>query len=77
MCHMDTTETVYLKHCLERKKCPYCGRDLVDGQRVGTGRFDDGVFCSLDCFAKYSQSDFSTRPQRRDAGALPIEPKDD
>ena len=36
-----------------RQICPFCGRIIPDGTRVGTGRKQDGGFCSLDCFARY------------------------
>jgi len=32
--------------------CPACGR-AIDGAGYGTGRTDDGVFCSLGCVADY------------------------
>lgn len=38
---------------LQNKRCPYCGRDLQNVKVTGTGRFDDGQFCSLDCFTHF------------------------
>lgn len=35
----------------ENKRCPYCGADVSNVKVVGSGRFEDGQFCSLDCYA--------------------------
>jgi len=35
------------------RRCPNCGMHYRSAGGYGSGRVDDGVFCSLDCFAKF------------------------
>ncbi|WP_442786175.1 hypothetical protein [Methylobacter sp. YRD-M1] len=35
------------------RHCAYCGEDLKGKKIVGSGSFKDGLFCSLDCFARF------------------------
>lgn len=37
----------------EQNICPYCGRTIPEGTRVGSGRKAEGEFCSLDCYAQF------------------------
>jgi ribosomal protein L37AE/L43A len=46
-----------------RDVCPECEKPLTD--RVGTGTLADGVFCSLECQAKFHHDYFE---ERRDLG---------
>jgi hypothetical protein len=46
--------------------CPACGDPLPPPPApIGTGRRADGLFCSLDCLARYHEGYFE---QRRDLG---------
>ena len=38
---------------IKTKHCAYCGKNLEGEKIVGSGSFSDGLFCSLDCFAKF------------------------
>jgi hypothetical protein len=39
---------------LEKARCPNCGKALGEGdEKYGSGRFRDGVFCSMRCFAEF------------------------
>ena len=58
---MAEREETYLRHCLERGVCPYCGGPLIEGTRVGTGQFEDGVFCSLGCQAEYYKLEYAQK----------------
>ena len=51
---MIDAEKQYLLLLWERNVCPYCGKAIPQGQRVGTGRRSDGGFCSLDCYTNYN-----------------------
>jgi hypothetical protein len=44
--------------------CPNCGKPLAT-DRVGSGSYSDGVFCSLDCFSIF-HADYLK--ERRDYG---------
>ena len=35
------------------RKCPCCGADVGAGKAIGDGSRENGVFCSLDCYAKF------------------------
>jgi len=48
----------------DRNLCPYCGKTIPEGARVGTGRKADGGFCSLDCYARYYECELSERAKR-------------
>ena len=40
-----------LRDCYHRKVCPECGNDVTDG--VGTGNIGSGLFCDIECFARF------------------------
>jgi len=44
-------EENYLAQCLQAGICPACTKATVT--KYGTGRFEDGVFCSFDCYTKW------------------------
>ena len=48
---MAEKEGTYLAKCLQEGVCPKCRQALA--QKYGSGRFEDGVFCSLDCYAEW------------------------
>lgn len=44
------------KHLLElwdKNICPNCAKSIPEGTRVGSGRKNDGGFCSLGCYGEY------------------------
>jgi hypothetical protein len=53
---MDEQERLYLETCLEERRCPVCRRSIPEGEGVGTGSLQDGLFCQLDCLATYHYS---------------------
>lgn len=48
---MAEADKSYLNNCRDANRCPTCQGPLTT--RVGTGSFKDGVFCSLECQAKW------------------------
>lgn len=50
---MEKTEHTLLLELWELSVCPFCGTYIPEGARVGTGRREEGGFCSLDCYARY------------------------
>jgi hypothetical protein len=61
---MAETERAFLERCWNDETCPYCGQKIPSGTRVGTGRKQDGGFCSLDCLARYRAMELKERLQR-------------
>jgi len=60
---MAGEEQAYLRDCLEKSICPACQKSLASG--VGSGQLKDGVFCSLDCYARWKQGELWKRHQGR------------
>jgi len=60
---MAESEEEYLRQCREKSVCPECQRPLYE--KVGGGQFKDGVFCSLDCYAKWHEALLVRRHQER------------
>jgi hypothetical protein len=60
---MADDEQAYLRQCREQGLCPTCQRPLTN--RVGSGQFKDGVFCSLDCSARWHAAALVKRHQER------------
>jgi hypothetical protein len=60
---MAEKEAIHLRQCLERGICPTCGGTLVN--RIGSGHLSEGVFCSLDCCAKWHEVGLLRRHQDR------------
>ena len=52
---MAKSEQEYLFELWSRNICPYCGKGIPEGTRVGSGRKRDGGFCSLDHYTAYHQ----------------------
>ena len=50
---------------LSNRRCPYCGCDLVGVKVTGSGRFEDGQFCSLDCYARFHYGSGERGPSGR------------
>lgn len=47
--------------------CPQCGVQLTEKNRVGSGSFADGVFCSLECLTTFHAGYFE---KRKDEGGF-------
>jgi hypothetical protein len=60
---MSENEEYYLQQCLQKMVCPSCQKKLTN--KVGSGRFKDGVFCSQDCYAKWHSGVLIKRHQER------------
>lgn len=60
---MAENEEGYLRQCLEQNICPVCQKPIT--QKVGSGQLKDGAFCSLDCYAKWSEALLIRRHQVR------------
>jgi hypothetical protein len=58
------TEAEYLLDLWERNVCPYCGKQIPEMSRVGSGRKSDGGFCSLDCYARYHALELAERARK-------------
>jgi len=52
---MARSERNHLLELWSKNICPYCGKDIPDGKRVGSGKKADGGFCSLDHYAAYHE----------------------
>jgi hypothetical protein len=49
----DDVTRLQLRSASEAGVCPSCGKELPKGGGTGSGSLDDGLFCSLDCFAAF------------------------
>jgi len=63
--HTDLREDEYLLALWEKNVCPYCGKDIPEGTRIGSGRKAEGGFCSLDCYTRYYKLELVERARRR------------
>ena len=61
---MARSEEDYLLELWDKNICPNCGKDIPERTRVGSGRKADGGFCSLDCYAKYHETELSERARK-------------
>ena len=62
---MAESEKAYLLRCYEQGICPCCGKPVESGTPVGSGKKDEGRFCSLSCQAEYHQREFVERHKKR------------
>ena len=60
---MAEAEQGYLAQCRANGICPVCHNQLA--QRIGSGKLDDGVFCSMDCYAKWHGASLVQRHKMR------------
>lgn len=44
--------------------CPFCGKLIPEGTRIGDGVKGHGGFCSLDCYARYYEQELVVRALR-------------
>lgn len=63
---MAEHERNILLDCARRGVCPACGKPTVT--KIGTGRVEDGVFCSLDCNAKWRGAELVRKHQEARSG---------
>lgn len=61
---MDISEEHHLLDLWRRNICPYCGSNIPEGTRVGSGRRSEGGFCSLSCYANYYALEIRERARR-------------
>ena len=61
---MGESEATRLLLLWEESICPYCGKVIPEGTRVGSGRKSAGGFCSLDCYAEYYKLELIERAKR-------------
>lgn len=60
---MAENEESYLSQCRQENLCPACRKPLTN--KVGSGRFKDGVFCSQACYAKWHEAAMRNRHEER------------
>jgi hypothetical protein len=60
---MAESDETYLRECLQSKICPTCQTPFEKG--VGGGQPKDGLFCSLDCYAKWHEEMLIRRHRNR------------
>jgi hypothetical protein len=65
---MAENEQQYLGECMEEGICPACHQPIT--KKFGSGRFEDGVFCSMDCYAEWHKGSLIRRHQDRLAGGM-------
>ena len=58
---MAEDERAYLLRCYEEQICPHCKSTLAETGRYGPGRREDGVFCSMNCYALYNKRELVER----------------
>ena len=51
---MTENEGDYLRQCLAQNICPRCQNPIT--QKFGSGRSEDGVFCSLNCYGEWHKA---------------------
>lgn len=61
---MAKSEQDYLLELWLKNMCPYCGKAIPEGKRVGSGRKSEGGFCSLDCYARYNELELRERARK-------------
>jgi hypothetical protein len=74
---MAETEQAYLRRCYEEGICPLCGKSVEAGDPVGSGKIDEGRFCSLGCYAKYKQRELIEHHRQRLANSKDESRKND
>lgn len=60
-CRVAEHERNYLMQCLHEGVCPACRKPTIT--KYGTGRFEDGVFCSFDCSVKWREGELIRKHQ--------------
>jgi hypothetical protein len=71
---LDPITRLQLRASIDAGVCPSCGANLDEGRhRTGSGDLDEGIFCSLDCFARFHGPRILRRHQRH---RLPPDPSE-
>jgi hypothetical protein len=60
---MAISENEYLSALWERNICPYCGNNISEATRVGSGHKARGGFCTLNCYAEYYKLELSQKAE--------------
>jgi hypothetical protein len=60
---MAEHEGNYLRQCLDQGICPVCKQLIVE--KFGSGKFEDGVFCSLGCYGEWNKALLTRRHKNR------------
>jgi len=68
---MAENDAIYLRRCLDQGICAVCQQPLTT--KVGSGQFKDGVFCSLDCHARWHEALLRRQHQNRPQNGSPDE----
>jgi len=61
---MDVPESQYLLDLWSKNICPWCGKEIPEGKRVGSGRKSQGGFCSLVCYGNYYALELKERARK-------------
>lgn len=61
---MAQSEEEYLLELWFKNVCPFCGRSIHEGTRVGSGKKKEGGFCSTECYAQYYKAELIERAKR-------------
>ena len=57
-------ESEVLLELWDKNICPFCGKLIPEGERVGSGRRREGGFCSLACYSEYHKVELIERAKR-------------
>lgn len=58
---MDENIQIWIRTCLDRGICPQCQMPIAQYKGVGSGKLDEGLFCSLDCFGRFYKKDLEKK----------------
>ncbi len=61
---MGSSEAENLLKLWDKNICPFCGKFIPEGTRVGSGKKSEGGFCSLGCYADYHKTDLLERAKK-------------
>lgn len=61
---MARSEREYLLELWFKNICPYCGKEIPEGTRVGSGRKSGGGFCSLGHYTAYHELELADRARK-------------
>lgn len=57
-------ETSYLLELWDKNICPSCGQLIPEGKRIGSGKKDEGGFCSMDCLVQFQGATLIERAKK-------------
>ncbi len=61
---MGSSEAECLLELWDKNICPFCGKVIPEGTRVGSGNKSEGGFCSLQCYTDYYKTQLIERAKR-------------